>query len=285
MANDGEQTEQLQHLATPAQTPGPSTNTTQTGSSTKFAFKSCPRFDPKFYLVWANDVRLAFEERDRGDYLTPPSDPESVFVPDPRPAVRAKAFLMEAIPNEHKVSLTKLTSAAAIFKSIDEQFGSATREDEFRLESQLMLMRKLPTDSVDEHIAKFKTLIATTMAQQDEDHRYKNDKRNQLFLATLEYSDIEDEKWENFIPFLGNTWKDMTPESLFASTRTCYMAHILPKKTKSPKETSTSVEGSVYRTQGGTNPNANTGRNSNNRDCRVRRVHESCHGCWSFCLC
>src|ERR1700685_2040032 len=160
---------------------------------TKFAFKSCPRFDPKFYLVWANDTRLAFEERDWGDYLTPPSDdsdPESKFVPNPRTAIRAKAFLMEAIPNEHKVSLTNLTSAAAIFNSIEEQFGSATREDEFRLESQLMLMRKLHTDSVDEHIAKFKTLIATTMAQQDEDHRYKNDKRNQLFLATLEYSDI-----------------------------------------------------------------------------------------------
>ena len=132
MANEGQQTD-LQHLGTPAQTPGPSTDTTQTGSSNKFAFKSCPRFDPKFYLVWANDVRLAFEERDWGDYLTPPSDPESVFVPNPRTAVRAKAFLMEAIPNEHKVSLTNLSSAAAIFNSIQEQFGSATREDEFRL--------------------------------------------------------------------------------------------------------------------------------------------------------
>jgi hypothetical protein len=216
---------------TPRDTPDRETATQNGSSTTKYAFKTCPRFDPKFYLVWANDVRLAFEEREWQEYLIPPlSDSASEFTPDPRITIRAKAFLMEAIPYEHKVSMTKTTSAAAIFRSLEEQFGSATREDEFRLESQLMLMRKLPTDTVDEHIGKFKTLVATAMAQQDEDHRYKNDKRNQLFLATLEYSEIEDEKWENFIPFLGNTWKDMTPESLFATTRTYYMAHILPKK-------------------------------------------------------
>jgi hypothetical protein len=226
---------------------GDENNSTHTmTASTKFAFKTCPWFDPNFYLVWANDVHLAFEERDWDAYLLP-SDPESAFKPDPRTAIKAKAFLMEAIPYEHKVSMTTLTSAAAIFKSLEEQYGTTSREDEHRFERQLMFMRKPATDSVDEHIAKFKSLIASTMAHQEENHRYRNDKRNSLFLATLEYSNIEDEKWENFIPFLGNTWQNMTPESLFAATRTYYLAHILPKKNTSTSETYSSVEARVQR--------------------------------------
>src|SRR5271169_1148407 len=261
MVREGNTDSQSERQLTPELTPELQTATHS--GSTKYAFKTCPRFDPNYYLVWANDVHLAFEERDWEEYLLPP-DPESAFTPDPRIMTRAKAFLMEAIPYEHKVSMTKLTSAAAIFTSLEEQYGSATREDEFRLETQLMLMRKLATDTVDEHIAKFKTLIATTMAQQDENRRYKNDKRNQLFLATLEYSEIEDENWERFIPSLGNTWKDMTPESLFATTRTYYLAHILPKKKKTTSTTTTdSVEARVQRTDA--NPHGNNTNSSGNR--------------------
>ena len=232
---------------------GQADSTMSTTTSTKYAFKTCPRFDPNFYLVWANDVRLAFDERNWGDYLLPPdptSDPESAFKPDSHTAIRAKAFLMEAIPYEHKVSMTGFESAAEIFKSLEQQYGAATREDQFRFEKQLMWMRKTPNHTVEEHIVRFKKLMAQAMAHQPPSHRYKMDQQNQIFLATLEYSDIADEKWENFIPFLGNTWKDMTPESLFATTRTYYMAHILPKK----KKTSSSpdpdyVESRVQRTE------------------------------------
>ena len=91
-------------------------------------------------------------------------------------------------------------TAAELSPSLKEQNGYRTRRDEFRLGTQLMFMRKLGTDSIDEHVTKFKFLIATIMAQQDPSSKYKNDKRNQLFLATLEYSEIEDEKWGNPYP-------------------------------------------------------------------------------------
>src|SRR5271169_6775941 len=251
---------------TPASTPGPN-DTTQTGAS-KYAYKQCPPFDPTFYRAWASEVTLAFAEREWTSYLiTPDNDPDNLdetFVPNPMVALRARAFLSQAIDFKYKAGMEHCETAAELFSSLQEQYGSTTREDEFRLETQLMFMRKLGTDSIDTHIAKFKTLIASVMAQQDASSKYKNDKRNQYFLATLEYSEIEDEKWETLIPFLGNTWKSMTPESLFSATRTYYYAHILPKKKKSTTtETSNAVEGSVYWTQGNSR-NTNSSGNSNN---------------------
>jgi gag-polypeptide of LTR copia-type len=237
-----------QQPATPQTTPAPEAQQT----NSKYAYKQCPPFDPTFYRVWASEVSLAFAEREWDNYLVNPGDP---FIADPKITLHARAFLSQAIPFQYKAGLEHCESAADLFSSLQEQYGSTTREDEFRLETQLMFLRKTATDTIDEHIAKFKGLIAAVMAQQDPASRYRNDKRNQLFLATLEYSDIDDEKWETLIPFLGNTWKNMTPEALFSATRTYYYAHILPKKKKTAPETPISVEGTVYRTQGNDNYN------------------------------
>src|ERR1700685_2862682 len=83
---------------TPANTPGP-TDTTQTGAA-RFAYKQCPTFDPTFYRAWASEVALAFAEREWSNYLTPPdgdSDDESEFIPDPKIALKARAFLSQTI--------------------------------------------------------------------------------------------------------------------------------------------------------------------------------------------
>ena len=78
---------------------------------------------------------------------------------------------------------------------------------------------KLGTDSIDQHINKIEELIAAIMAQQADGEKYDN-KRNQLFLHTLQHSDIKDEDWSVFIPFLGKAWRDMTPQAVFADVRT-----------------------------------------------------------------
>ena len=218
------------------------------------------------HRAWASDVQLAFAERDWTEYLIPPDEGDEKFNANPRIALNARAFLSQAIPFQYRTGMEHCDSAADLFFSLQQQYGSTTHEDEFRLEAQLMFMRKLPSNSVDQYVAKFKTHIAAVMAQQDPTAKYKDDKRHQLFLATLEYSDIPDEKWENFIPFLGNTWKSMTPEALFSATRTYYIAHILPKKTKTSVETSNAVEGSVYYTQGSTSKNTNSGNNNGNNN-------------------
>jgi gag-polypeptide of LTR copia-type len=70
----------------------------------------------------------------------------------------------QGMPFEYKSGLEHCQNAAQLFDSLKQQYGSTTREGEFRLETQLMFMRKLPTDSLDDHITTFKTLIAQVRA-------------------------------------------------------------------------------------------------------------------------
>jgi gag-polypeptide of LTR copia-type len=218
-----------------------------TVSSSKFAYKQCPPFDPTFYRPWPADVKLAFAERDWSAYLVPPDEDEDKFIPDPKIALKPGAFLSQAIPFQHKVGMEHCETAAELFSSLEQQYGSTSRGDELRLETELIHMRKTGSVSVEDHIAEFKSKMAAIMDQRDLSSKHKTDKRNHLFLAMLEYSDIEDEKWEMSIPFLGNTWRNMTPEALLSATLSYYYAHIAPKKSG---ERSTSVEATVYRTQG-----------------------------------
>ena len=129
------------------------------------------------------------------------------------------------------------------------------------------------------HTVKSKNLFAAVMTQQDPTSKYKDDKRNQLFLATLEHSKIPDENWKSFIPFIGNSWKEITPEALYSSARTYYFAHILPDK-QSTMGTSTSkaIEGSVYYTQGSTSKNTNTGNYNNSNHGQSNRGRSGYRG-------
>src|SRR5205814_6165119 len=115
---------------------------------------------------------------------------------------------------EDKTSIKHCKSAAEIFRSHQQRYGTSSREDELRLKMQLISTRKLGTDTIDQHINKVEDLIAAIMAQQAEGKKYDDDKRNQLFLHTLQYSDIKDEDWSGFIPFLGKAWHEMSAPSL-----------------------------------------------------------------------
>ena len=232
-------------------------------STTKFIFKSIPGFNPTFYRAWAFDVQDAFAEHEWINYLIPPSDRQ--FEPDPRILVQSKTFLSQSIPYEHKAGIEHCKSAAEIFRSLQQRYGTSSREDELRLESQLMSTRKLGADTIDQHINKVEDLIAAIMAQQAEGKKYDDDKRNQLFLHTLQYSDIKDEDWSGFIPFLGKAWHEMSPQAVFADARMYYNMHILPKKFKST-EPHASNEPRVLATQTGNshgNDNSNRGKSNN----------------------
>ena len=120
--------------------------------------KHLPQFDPKHYLAWALDSRDAFEERGWSSYLiAPKSDPTksaseadesppaedttNAFVPDPVIVNQARAFLKAAIPYEYKTGLETYTTAAEIWTALEQRYASTSREDELRLESQLMDLR------------------------------------------------------------------------------------------------------------------------------------------------
>ena len=104
-------------------------------SSTKYAFKQLPTFNPTYYRRWASDVQLAFGERRWMDYLVYP--PDEKFKPDVHTLVRTKAFLSQAIPYEHGAGIEGCATAAEIFYSLQQHFGLASREDELRLELTL----------------------------------------------------------------------------------------------------------------------------------------------------
>jgi gag-polypeptide of LTR copia-type len=131
--------------------------------STKFAYKSIPQFDPIYYRAWSTDVENAFAERKWSDYLHPPSTPESATAAesskapalDPQIIVQANAFLQQSIPYEHKAGIEECLTAADIWKAFQQRYGSQSREDELRLEGQLLDYKKLATDTIEEHIKKF----------------------------------------------------------------------------------------------------------------------------------
>ena len=141
-------------------------------STTKFAFKSIPGFNPTFYRAWASDVQDAFAEREWINYLIPPSDRQ--FELDPRILVQSKAFLSQSIPYEHKAGIEHCKSAAEIFSSLQQRYGSTSREDELHLESQLMSTHKLGTDSIDQYINNIEELIGAIMVQQADGKKYDN---------------------------------------------------------------------------------------------------------------
>jgi hypothetical protein len=131
--------------------------------STKYAYKVLDRFDPTYYRQWASTVRDAFAERNWSNYLEPPGntpkDPEASEADDTEP-FRAKAFLSQSIPLEHKASIEECKTAADIWLVFQQRYGLPTREDELRLEQEVLDNVKIASDTIDEHIRKFHDLIA-----------------------------------------------------------------------------------------------------------------------------
>jgi len=207
--------------------------------------KHLPQFNPTYYLAWASDVRDAFEDRDWISYLIAPTTPDlksaseaeasssaedttSAFKPDPVIVNKARAFLKAAIPYEYKPGLETYNTAAEIWTALEQRYASTSREDELRLEAQLMDLRKSKTDTIDQHIQKYSSILSSVLAQQQPDRRFDNAKINSYFLRSLENSNIPGEDWKGFITFLGKTWLTATKEQLYSDARTYYNAHIQP---------------------------------------------------------
>src|SRR5438876_4909009 len=211
--------------------------------------KHLPQFNPTYYLPRASDVRDAFEDRGWTSYLialtpaqfntaseadTPPSeeDTTSTFTPDPIIVNKARAFLKAAIPYEYKPGLETYTTAAEIWMALEQRYASTSREDELRLEAQLMDFRKSKMDTIDQHIQKYSSILSSVLAQQLPERRFDNAKINSYFLRSLENSNIPGEDWKGFITFLGKTWLTATKEQLYSDARTYYNAHIQPYLTE-----------------------------------------------------
>src|SRR2546423_1612278 len=175
-----------------------------TTSSSKFAYKAIPQFNPIYYRAWAADAYDAFAECKWLHYLlaptvkgesdtsetTPPTEQQeqstSPATFNPEIAIQAKPFLNQSISYEHKAGIESCTTAAEIWLAIQQRYASQSREDELRLEGQLLDFKKSATDSIDQRIAKFDILIASIIAQQPLNQRYDDTKKNRYFLRTLE---------------------------------------------------------------------------------------------------
>ena len=167
------------------------TPSSTTGSRAKrFAYKQLPTFNPTYYHAWAMDVEQAFAERKWSEYIRPPT-PE--FNPDPDTAIETMAFLSQSISYEHKFAIRLSKTAYDIWRTLQQRYASKTREDEVRLEAQLLDLRKSSKDTLDQHIAKFDDLVASIMDQQPSDRQYDDVKVNQYFLRTLKLSNISNE--------------------------------------------------------------------------------------------
>ena len=213
-------------------------------TTSKPIVKSLPQFNPTYYLAWASDVRDAFEDRGWTSYLIAPTTSEpnttaatdtsttSTFQPDPVIVNKARAFLKAAIPYEYKHGLETFTTAAEIWIALEQRYASTSREDELRLKSQLMDLRKSKSDTIDQHIQKYSAILSSVLAQQQPDRRFDTPEMNSYFLRSLENSNIPDEDWKGFITFLGKSWLTATKEQLYSDARTYYNTHIQPHLTE-----------------------------------------------------
>jgi hypothetical protein len=187
-----------------------------------YSYKKLPTFNPDYYHSWASDVQSAFAERNWTKYLDIAND--AIIDDDDKTKVtehattliQAYAFLNQCIPYEHKTRIRNCTTAAQIWSALNEEYASQTREDELRLEGILLDFKKLPTDSISAHISKFSTLIDAVIAQQPENQKYDDSKKNHYFLRSLETANIPNENWMGFITSLGKTWLTLSTHELYA---------------------------------------------------------------------
>jgi hypothetical protein len=231
--------------------------------STRFAYKELPKFEPKYYRQWARVVGDAFAERDWNDYLITPSPviatstgtdgitttTSTSFNPDATITVRAKAFLSQSIEFRYQPSIETCETAAEIWSVFLQRYGQRSRDDELRLEAELLSLIKLSTETLDEYIEKFDNIISSIRAQQEPSQRWDDSKVNMHFIRTLELSNIKNEDWKAWSTYLGSTHLSMTHDSLLSACRTYYATHMLPLLALQPQE---------YAYRGSTSPAQNT---------------------------
>src|SRR5271170_8487639 len=232
-------------------------------STSRFAYKELPKFEPKYYRQWARVVGDAFAERDWNDYLITPAPviatstgtdgttttTSTSFNPDATITVRTKAFLSQSIEFRYQPSIETCETAADIWSVFLQRYGQRSRDDELRLEAELLSLIKLSTETLDEYIEKFDNIISSIRAQQEPSQRWDDSKVNMHFIRTLELSNIKNEDWKAWSTYLGSTHLSMTHDSLLSACRTYYSTHMLPLLALQPQE---------YAYRGSTSPAQNT---------------------------
>ena len=101
-----------------------------------------------------------------------------------------------------------------------------------------MDLRKSRSDTIDQHIQKYSTLLSSVLAQQQPERRFDTPEINSYFLRSLQNSNIPGEDWKGFITFLGKSWLTATKEQLYSDARTYYNTHIQPYLTEQSSEDS-----------------------------------------------
>src|SRR5271169_2435557 len=230
-------------------------------STSRFAYKELPKFQPKYYRQWACVVKDAFAERDWNDYLITPapvtvpsteagqSVTVSTFFPDASITARAKAFLSQSIEFKYQPSIESCETAAEIWSVFLQRYGQRSRDDELRLEAELLSLIKLSTETLDEYIEKFDNIISSIRAQQEPSQRWDDRKVNMHFIRSLELSNIKNEDWKAWSTYLGSTHQTMSHDSLQSACRTYYATHMAPLRALQPQEYAYNISTSSRNTQ------------------------------------
>jgi len=176
-------------------------------TTTSYSYKHLPVFEPEYYRAWASTVIDAFAEREWNNYLIPPptsttADTAPAFVPNPVITARAKAFLSQSIPLKYKSSIELFTTATQIWSSFLMRYGTKTRDDELRLEQDLLELLKLPSDTIDAHIQKFDDLLSALHAQQLATEHWDTHKVNRYFIRYLEPASIRNQDCKRFTTYV-----------------------------------------------------------------------------------
>ena len=148
-------------------------------TTSKPIVKSLPQFNPTYYLTWTSDIHDAFEDRSWTSYLiTPTTTPSTTaatdtnletttntFTPDLAIINKARAFLKASIPYKYKPGLETFKTAAEIWTALEQHYTSTSREDELRLKSQFIDLRKSRSDTIDQYIQKYSSLLSSVLTQ------------------------------------------------------------------------------------------------------------------------
>jgi gag-polypeptide of LTR copia-type len=169
---------------------------------------------------------------DAGD-LEHVADPPS-FTPDPATRARAKAFLSQSIDYRYRSAIETCTSAAEIWSVFLARHGQCSRDDELRLEAELLSLVKLSTQTLDQFTERFDDLISSIRAQQEPNQHWDDRKVNMHFIRSLELSNIPNEDWKAWSTYIGSSHGTMSHDSLQAACRTYYTTHMLPRLRSDP---------------------------------------------------
>ena len=126
--------------------------------------------DPNFFEFWVPEVKPAFEERRWSKYFDEsPTVTKSNNIdatPDenslePHTDALAKAFLARALPRQVGFITMSCRQKAEFWSALSSLYRSGTANMWTELYKQLSEIKKVPGQSIDEHILKFNKLVCT----------------------------------------------------------------------------------------------------------------------------